>query len=255
MGERDSVVFYRSFYEAVKELPAEDFKRSVCAILDYGLHGVEPQTNGIERTIYLLTRPQIDANNKRYENGKRGGRKPNNNQNVTKPEPISNQMKTKTEPNNNQNETKPEPNVNVKVKDKVKDKEKINTLCMADAEALFEQLWKIYPRKRGKGQVSPANKRRLLDIGYEQMERAINRYKADLERETWRKPQNGSTFFNSGYVDYLDDNYAGPIPKPLERQTGNAFGKFQQNSYDFGAIEAELEAELLGQGGGQIADN
>jgi hypothetical protein len=24
---------------------------------------------------------------------------------------------------------------------------------------------------------------------------------------SWRKPQNGSTFFNSGYVDYLDANF------------------------------------------------
>lgn len=77
-----------------------------------------------------------------------------------------------------------------------------------ESHALFENLWKHYPLKRGKGQVSNAAKKRLLDIGYDQMERAINRYKADLEKETWRKPQNGSTFFNSGYVDYLDCNYS-----------------------------------------------
>ncbi|WP_243109971.1 hypothetical protein [Clostridium sp. E02] len=76
-----------------------------------------------------------------------------------------------------------------------------------EAHALFENLWMIYPLKRGKGQVSNTAKKRILDIGYDQMERAINRYKADLEKDTWRKPQNGSTFFNSGYVDYLDCNY------------------------------------------------
>lgn len=76
-----------------------------------------------------------------------------------------------------------------------------------ETHALFENLWKLYPLKRGKGQVSKTAKKRLLDIGYDQMERAINRYKADLEKETWRKPQNGSTFFNSGYEDYLDCNY------------------------------------------------
>lgn len=77
-----------------------------------------------------------------------------------------------------------------------------------EARALFENLWKLYPLKRGKGQVSDTAKKRLLDIGCGQMKRAIDRYKADLEKETWRKPQNGSTFFNSGYVDYLDCNYA-----------------------------------------------
>lgn len=85
---------------------------------------------------------------------------------------------------------------------------KKNTMCKADALALFEELWEIYPVKKGKGQVSITAQQRLLKVGYEEMARAIDRYKADLEKDSsWRKPQNGSTFFNSGYVDYLDANY------------------------------------------------
>lgn len=87
-------------------------------------------------------------------------------------------------------------------------KEDKNKIIVQEACALFENLWKIYPLKRGKGQVSNSAKKRLLDIGYDQLARAVDRYKADLEKETWRKPQNGSTFFNSGYEDYLDCNYA-----------------------------------------------
>ena len=83
-----------------------------------------------------------------------------------------------------------------------------NTMCKADASALFEKLWNLYPVKKGKGQVSLAAKQRLLKVGYEEMARAIDRYKAGLEKDSsWRRPQNGSTFFNSGYVDYLDANY------------------------------------------------
>lgn len=83
-----------------------------------------------------------------------------------------------------------------------------NNMCKADALALFENLWKLYPVKKGKGQVSIAAKQRLLKVGHEEMTRAIDRYKADLEKDSgWRRPQNGSTFFNSGYVDYLDANY------------------------------------------------
>ena len=53
------------------------------------------------------------------------------------------------------------------------------------------------------------------------MVRAIDRYKSDLEKDSdWRKPQNGSTFFNSGYVDYLDKNYNGG--GPVECSGGNA---------------------------------
>ena len=84
------------------------------------------------------------------------------------------------------------------------------------ANALFEELWSAYPNKKGKGQVSDAKKLALLSVGREEMLRAIRRYLSDLKKDEWRKPQNGSTFFNSGYVDYLGKNY----------QTG------QKSSYD-----------------------
>lgn len=35
---RDSIVFYRSFYEALKDLPPEQFKESVKVIIEYGLN-------------------------------------------------------------------------------------------------------------------------------------------------------------------------------------------------------------------------
>lgn len=86
--------------------------------------------------------------------------------------------------------------------------DKKKTSVHQEADALFESLWKLYPNKKGKGQVSDSNKMQLLDIGYEHMVRAIDRYKADLDKDKdWRRTQNGSTFFHSGYVDYLDDNY------------------------------------------------
>lgn len=100
---------------------------------------------------------------------------------------------------------------------------KTNTMCeIADKSAdnitdeIFEKLWELYKNKRGKGQVSMAKKKTLAHIGLEEMTRAINRYKKDLANEPWRKPQNGSTFFNSGYVDYLDANYE---DKPTQIQT------------------------------------
>ena len=59
-------------------------------------------------------------------------------------------------------------------RDRVKRKEKEKEI-----EELFERLWKKYPEKKGKGQVSKKSKERLLDIGYDQYERAINRYKEE----------------------------------------------------------------------------
>ena len=78
----------------------------------------------------------------------------------------------------------------------------------ADVNAFFESIWELYPVKKGKASVSDTKRKVLYKIGYEQMERAINRYLTELKKDaSWRKPQNGSTFFNSGFVDYLDENY------------------------------------------------
>lgn len=57
---RDGFVFYRSFYEALKCLPPEEFKKCMVAILEYGLNGIEPETDGFEKSIYLMAKPQID---------------------------------------------------------------------------------------------------------------------------------------------------------------------------------------------------
>ena len=112
-----------------------------------------------------------------------------------------------------------------------------NNMCKADALTLFEQLWKMYPCKKGKGQVSDKDKTKLLEIGLEEMTRAINRYKSELEKDKdWRKPQNGSTFFHSGYIDYLDANF-----EESKTQTKkSSFNNFKHNEYDFDELEKEL---------------
>lgn len=74
----------------------------------------------------------------------------------------------------------------------------------------FEKLWELYPRKEGKGQVSISKKKELYKIGYDEIVRAIERYKDATTNTEARFIKMGSTFFNSGYVDYLDANYEEP---------------------------------------------
>lgn len=108
----------------------------------------------------------------------------------------------------------------------------------------FEKLWKKYPNKRGKGQVSDAKKKVLYQIGEEHIQRALKRYLDGLEKDaSWRKPQNGSTFFNSGYVDYLDENYEKlPEPKP---QRNPASILACERDYDFDSLEKQLMQKQL----------
>ena len=83
-------------------------------------------------------------------------------------------------------------------------------------EEFFERAWQYYPNKRGKGQVSEKSKERLMSHGWDNVKRAIDRYLDDLKKDEWRKAQNGSTFFNSGYIDYLDENYEPPMNPKLD---------------------------------------
>ncbi len=106
----------------------------------------------------------------------------------------------------------------------------------------FERLWKKYTNKRGKGQVSDTKKKTLYEIGEEKIERALKRYLDDLSKDSsWRKPQNGSTFFNSGYVDYLDENYE----KPPEPQRNPASILACERDYDFDSLEMQLMQKQL----------
>lgn len=103
----------------------------------------------------------------------------------------------------------------------------------------FERLWKQYPNKKGKGQVSDTKKKILYQKGEEHIQRALKRYLEGLEQDSsWRKPQNGSTFFNSGYIDYLDENYEKPPePKP---QRNPASVLSCERDYDFDDLEMQL---------------
>ena len=71
----ESFVMYRSFHEALKELTREQYGNVMYAINEYALNGIEPEElTGIEKAIFLMAKPQLDANRKRRENGAQGGR-------------------------------------------------------------------------------------------------------------------------------------------------------------------------------------
>ena len=107
---RDSFIFYRSFYEAISELPKENQADTYDAIMQYALNQIEIELTGISKAIFSLVKPQLDANYKKYENGK--------------------QKKSKKEAKVKQNESKAETNVNdnenVNVNENVNDNDNDN---------------------------------------------------------------------------------------------------------------------------------
>ena len=90
---RDGFVFYRSFFESFEDLSKKDKLTLFDALCNYALNDIEPELSGTTAAIFKLLKPQVDANNRRYENGKKGGR------------PKGNQTETKTKPNRNQSRT------------------------------------------------------------------------------------------------------------------------------------------------------
>lgn len=247
--QRDSMVFYRSFHEATRELPPEIYKEAMVALMDYALDGRIDEVSAYANMFLRMAKPQVDANNQRYVNGSKGGRKPEPKEEKSEVE------KTKPKPKRNQTETKPEPNVNENdnVNENVNVKDNKKHLCTAEAAALFERLWELYPVKKGKGQVSDTQKKKLLAIGEPALLKAIERYRAELAKDSgWRRAQNGSTFFNSGYVDYLDANF---VPdKPMEKKSSSAgtnrFCNFEQRDTDYDAMVAAETRKMIEESGG-----
>lgn len=249
MDSKCSFVLYTEYLEHIALLTMEQRGLLFTAILTYVAGYDPPVMDGTTQMAFSFIRSRLDRDGaayadkikKRSDAGKQGGRpKANESNEKQKKAKKANAFSEKQTKANESNEKQKNPD-NVPVHVSVNDNNK-KTLCKsADADALFERLWKLYPCKRGKAQVSKANKMHLLDIGFDELQRAIDRYKADLDNETWRKPQNGSTFFNSGYVDYLDANY--DPGKKAKNTKKNSFNNFaDQRTYDY----EELEKQLLG---------
>ena len=71
MAEKESFVFYKSFFEALKDLKDKERLQVYDAICDLALNEKDTELTGLSKTIFVLIKPQILANTKRYENGKR----------------------------------------------------------------------------------------------------------------------------------------------------------------------------------------
>ncbi|MBD5200762.1 MAG: hypothetical protein HDS85_01760 [Bacteroidales bacterium] len=77
--ERESFIFYRSFYEAIKCMPPDVQAEIYPALCEYALFGRLPKNlSDVAKGMFTLIKPNIDVNTTRFENGKKGGRKKKN---------------------------------------------------------------------------------------------------------------------------------------------------------------------------------
>ena len=74
---RNSFVFYDSFYRAMDYLTEEEKMEYIDAICHYSLYDIRIDMSPKIAGMFELVKAQIDANIKKREDGKKGGRPPN----------------------------------------------------------------------------------------------------------------------------------------------------------------------------------
>lgn len=109
----------------------------------------------------------------------------------------------------------------------------LNNIYIVD---FFEKIWGLYPLKRGKGSIKDKKKKELYLLGFEKIQLAIERYKKDYELRKLDfndlSLKNGSTFFNSGYIDYIDDNFEYYKPNKKTNNQPIQATNYAQRKYD-----------------------
>jgi hypothetical protein len=196
--KRDSSIFYRSFYEAIKELPKTNQLEVYTAIFEYALNFSEVELSGLSKTIFTLIKPQLDANNKRFLNGK----EPKVKQTISEPEAKPKQDISEHEANNNVNVNKNE-NENQKINFIHCDKkfllqkiEKLNSEQKLEIEELFQTYFSECVKKedpKSKIQQQTIFDCIPTDFSFEEMKKNINEaisagYKTIFWKKTGTKP-------------------------------------------------------------------
>lgn len=184
------MIIYRSFYEAINELSAENQARIWRAVMELGFNGVEIELSGLDKTIFTLIKPQIDANIKRYQNGKR---------------PKEKQIESKKEANQEQKVSEKEANKN---NNKNKNKNK-NTLGVRKSD---------FYKKVGE-HVDKYPKEMLRDFFEYWSEYGENDIKMRFEKEkTFGLSRRLSTWFKNSKTNYSESQ--DPLVSHINKQLG-----------------------------------
>ena len=202
---RDSFIFYKSFYEAISKLKKKSDKLEIFeAIFNYIFYDQNPDLKDAPAMAFDLIKPQLDANNVKYENGKKGGRP---------------KVKTKEYPKQNQTETETKRNVNVNENVNENDNENVN----AKAE-----LAPIKPSR------FPTGKYQNVFLNQEETSKLS---KAFGLVETQRMIEKLSEYMATHDTKYKDDGHYALICKWIredqekQKKENNNGGKIKQREY------------------------
>ena len=225
---RDSFIFYGSFFEALSCLDDDVRLKCYDAVVSYALSGDEPtELTGVPKAVFALIKPQIDANNERYVNGCKGGRPSTKTNGFEKESKLKtngfendsvseNQTITKQEPNENENE-----NVN----DNENDKEKKAASSRKFVKPSVEEI-RAYCQERD-NDVDPE---RFFDF---------------YESKGWKVGNQPMKDWKSAVRTWERRSDTKPQEKPpdkfnMSQATYDKVHNFPERKIDFAALEAEV---------------
>lgn len=193
MEERATFKFFRSYFEAAKDLGDKEMQADfLMAVCDYALNGKEPGLSGVPNALFRLVKPNLDKSNNLSENGKAGGK-----QTTSKPGADDKQTASKSEANSKQTPSKSQPEEGRRKKEEGS-KEAGSTPHSPPAGGGFEEFWAAYPKKVGKQSAKKAFEK--VKVSLETLVTAVERQKCSSQwsRDGGQYIPNAATWLNQG---------------------------------------------------------
>ena len=140
MTQRNQFTFYRSFWDAVEDLPDVDRLLLLETIIRYALDGVQPEHLLVyQKAVFILCKPVLDTARKKAKVMK---------DSRENPDPVEKEIEIEKEI------------------EKETEKEKEGKLDFPDrGESGFDSFWQLYPRKEGKQKAREAYIKRNVGLG------------------------------------------------------------------------------------------
>lgn len=154
MEPRNQFTFYRSFYDAISDLPKTQQAATILAVCAYALYEEEPQKlPRASMACFKLMKPVLDAGRAKAENGAKGG-KANGKQSESNPKADSEQAESKPKAKGKQPASKKEVEVKKEIENEIEvDVDVENKVEAASPDAAATRELRFVGGQLGKGVV------------------------------------------------------------------------------------------------------
>ncbi len=222
----DGFIFYSSFADAINMLDDADRLAAYDAVVRYAIYGEEPdKTIGVAYAIFLMAKPQVDANAKKREDGKKGGRPKVETSGYENKKPVV--LKSETSGYVN---SKPKEKDKDKVKDKekeIKEREKSPEVVIATLDAPAE----IKVRLQGFVDMRKKIKKPMTGNAVSLLWGRVQKLESTTEKQCALLDQSIRNGWQDVYPLKTEDN---------KRASPNRFNSMMQHDYDFDSLEKQL---------------